>query len=324
MSSLRHDFAAPVAAALSAPEVSVVMPVFNAEATLAAAVRSVLAQDFGDFELIAVDDGSRDDSLSVLLDLAAGDMRIHVVSRANGGVSSARNLGGELARGELIAFLDADDLWAPDKLSRHVALHRAEPALAASYARIAFIAGDAAGLDGARTHSQLCPHPPGLRDVLGENPVCTTSNFVMRRDWFERLAGFDASLGFAEDQELVARLIARDGTLAGIDALLTGYRFSPLGLSMDGAAMYAGWRAVAGRYLPARDRAPLEALYCRYLARRVLRGGGRPGVALHYVLAGLRLNTPAFLRDRRRGLATIAGALLAPLLPPAWRLRLFA
>ena len=310
---------------MAEPLISVVMPVYNAAATLAETIASVQAQDCTAFELIAIDDGSRDDSLAVLTRLAASDPRIRVVPRANGGVSSARNLGVSLAGAPLVAFLDADDLWHPQKLSRHLALHRVHPELVASYARIAFIAADATAIDGARTHSQLGPDPLTLIAVLGENPVCTASNFVVARSAFEACDGFDENLGFAEDQELVARMIARGGVIRGIDAVLTGYRLSVMGLSMDLDRMHAGWREMVDRHLPDPDAvARLEALYYRYLARRALRSGGRAGLALRYVAQGLARDPGSFLEQPRRSLPTIAAALVAPLLPTSLRLRLFA
>ena len=306
-------------------QISVVMPVYNAAATLEASIASVQAQDFDAFELIAVDDGSSDASLAQLLALAMRDPRIRVVSRDNGGVSSARNLGVEIASAPLIAFLDADDLWDMAKISAHLAAHRAQPDLVASYARIAFIGAHAAALPGARTLSSLVANPLGLLSVLGENPVCTASNLVVRRDAFLACGGFDAALGFAEDQELVARMVARGGAVIGIDAVLTGYRLSMMGLSMDLDRMHAGWRKVVDRHLddPA-ARARLEALYYRYLARRALRSGGRAGLALRYVLLGLRQDIGGFLNEPKRSMATIAAALIAPLLPTRVRLRLFA
>ncbi len=307
------------------PEISVIIPVYNTAGTLPATIRSVCEQTFGAFEIIAIDDGSTDNSLAVLLGLAAEDSRIRVISRRNAGVSSARNMGVDMASAPLVAFLDADDLWARNKLASHIALHRDEPALAASYARIAFIAEDAEGLEGARTVSSLSPQPPRLADVLGENPVCTASNLVVRRDWFLRVGGFDERLTFAEDQEFVARLVSQGGKVDGIDGVLTGYRFSPDGLSMDLAKMHAGWRILVDRYIEdAASRAALEALYCRYLARRVLRSGGRPVRALRYVMDGLRLDARSFLAERRRGLSTVAAVLVAPLLTATMRRRLFA
>jgi hypothetical protein len=94
---------------------------------------------------------------------------------------------------------------------------------------------------------------------------------------------------------------------------------------MDLSRMQAGWQLVVDRYV--RDpaaRAALEALYCRYLARRALRSGRRPLEALRYVLAGLRLDARSFLAERRRGVSTVLAALAAPLLPARLRLRLFA
>jgi glycosyltransferase involved in cell wall biosynthesis len=285
---------------MSKPEVTVVMPVYNAAATLDATVASVVEQSFQRFELIAVDDGSGDESLSLLRAHAARDPRIRVLSQANAGASAARNRGVESGCAPFVAFIDADDIWHCEKLERHIALHRADASIAASYARIGFISRKAKSIAEAATLSRLCPWSLRLADVLGENPVCTTSNLVLSRDWFLRGGGFDPSLSFAEDQEFVARLAAMGGRIEGIDAVLTGYRLSPGGLSMDLAAMHAGWRSIAQRFLKKADLAPLEASYCHYLARRALRSGGAPLRALGYVYAGLRKDARAFLRDRRR------------------------
>jgi glycosyltransferase involved in cell wall biosynthesis len=306
------------------PAVTVVLPMYNAAATIDATIESVLAQSFERFELIVVDDGSTDDSLRCVIKYAQDDPRLRLVSRTNGGVSAARNLGASLGSAPLIAFIDADDLWDQSKLTKHVEMHHEHPRLAASYARIAFIAEDAVGLSGAQTLSSLCPHMPMLLDVLGDNPVCTTSNFVVRRDWFEMLGGFNEDLSFAEDQDLVARLVNSLGQLGGIDAVLTGYRFSPDGLSMDLDRMYAGWRTVALQFLTASQLRPLEALYCRYLARRVLRATGDPKQSFAFAMSGLRLDAATFLQDRKRGLGTLAAALVAPLVPALLRKHMFA
>lgn len=101
---------------VSAVKVSVVMPCYQSEGTLAKSVRSVQAQTIGDWELIAVDDGSRDNTLAVLSALAGEDTRIRVIHQENGGVSSARNTGIDAAKGEWIFFLDADDLLTEDAL----------------------------------------------------------------------------------------------------------------------------------------------------------------------------------------------------------------
>lgn len=309
---------------MSHPSVSVVLPVYNAAQTVAQTIASVLAQSFTAFELVIIDDGSTDDTLARLMPFAEADARIHLVSRENGGVSSARNLGVELARGGLIAFIDADDLWAADKLAAHVASHARDMRLAGSYARIGFLPQHATSLDACRTLSSVGEGSLGLLDVLGENPVCTMSNLVVRRDVFLAAGGLDAGLSHAEDQEFVARLLSRGSRIEAIDAVLVGYRFSPDGLSMDFDRMKAGWQLLARRHLEGSALTGLEALYLRYLARRTLRSGGSPFKALSYAFEGLRTDARAFLAEPRRGLGTLAGALAAPILPRAMRRHVFA
>lgn len=96
---------------------SVIIPVYNAEQTLRECVDSVLAQDYTDFELILVDDGSKDSSLRMCEEFTLSDSRVKVIHKKNGGVSSARNRGIEEAQGEWIGFIDADDYIAPSYFS---------------------------------------------------------------------------------------------------------------------------------------------------------------------------------------------------------------
>src|SRR3954469_10276808 len=98
------------------PEVSVVIPAYNAAQTVGTAVDSVLAQTFADLELIVVDDGSRDDTAAVVR--ARDAPRGKLVRSSNQGVAAARNRGLALASGAFVAFLDADDAWQPTKLER--------------------------------------------------------------------------------------------------------------------------------------------------------------------------------------------------------------
>ena len=101
---------------MSAVRVSIVMPCYQSETTLVKSVRSVQAQTVDAWELIAVDDGSRDNTLAVLHTLALEDERIRVIHQENGGVSSARNTGIDAAQGEWVFFLDADDVLKEDAL----------------------------------------------------------------------------------------------------------------------------------------------------------------------------------------------------------------
>ena len=308
---------------MTSPYFSVIIPMFNAIGSLAPTVASVLEQSDPDFELIIVDDGSADNSLAVALAMATMDDRIRVVSKSNAGPAKARNLGIELARGTLLAFLDADDIWHEDKLACHRAFHNAEPDAGVSYARIAFLeAGREAGTT-ARTESTVPSGPLTVTQLIGENPVCTTSNIVVTRTCIDAVGGFRASMGYAEDQEWLARVAAAGFGVFGINRLLVEYRLSPAGLSSNLRRMYRGWRRLAHQHRASIDLAAAEAIYCRYLARRALRNGSPAAEAFSFALRGLRCDAAAFLADRRRGGLTLAGALVGLLLPATTRARLF-
>jgi glycosyltransferase involved in cell wall biosynthesis len=111
----------------SSPAISVLMPVHNGQVTLAEAIQSILAQTFRDFELIAIDDGSTDSSLTILRKFAARDDRMRVVSRPNTGIAGALNDAIGLAQGEFFARMDADDVSMPTRFEKQVAYMRAHP-----------------------------------------------------------------------------------------------------------------------------------------------------------------------------------------------------
>src|SRR5437016_6143907 len=109
------------------PTVSIIMAVHNAERFLAAAVESVLAQSFGDFEFIIVDDGSSDDSGAILRQFAKQDDRIHLIARENRGLTCSLNEMIAEARGEFLARMDADDLALPQRLAVQVKFMQEHP-----------------------------------------------------------------------------------------------------------------------------------------------------------------------------------------------------
>ena len=156
--------------------VSVIMPVYNAAAWLPRAVESVLAQSHRNLELVAVDDGSADDSLAILQAFARSDARVCVQRQVqNGGVAAARNAGLAAARGDYIAFLDADDWWHPAKLERQLA------SLRASGARISYAAYWRVAEDG-RVLSRVDP-PARLehRDMLASNFIGNLTGMYDRK-----------------------------------------------------------------------------------------------------------------------------------------------
>ena len=312
------------AAHRTVPHFSVIVPIFNAAKRLEATVASVLAQSDGDFELLLIDDGSTDNSLSMMLQLSERDERIHVVSHDNAGVAATRNLGIELSRGPYIAFCDADDLWGKDKLAKHRELHATMPECSASYARIAFIDPDAADNGAAKTYSTVKPGRLSVEDLLGENPVCTTSNLVVKRAVFDEVGCFREGMHFAEDQQWLVRAAHLGQAIVSINAVLVDYRLSEDGLSVNLEQMYRGWREFVSDYQAPAEARSAEALYCRYLARRALRSGARPRQALQFALRGLALDARSFLGDARRGGLTLLAVVLSPLMPRPLRLRLFA
>ena len=107
------------------PKISVIVPIYGAEKWIEATVKSVLAQTLTDFELILVDDGSPDRSIEICESF--DDPRIRIVRQENRGLPGARNTGIRHAKGELLAFLDADDIWRSDKLQKLSLIHISEP-----------------------------------------------------------------------------------------------------------------------------------------------------------------------------------------------------
>ena len=302
------------------PLFTVVMPCFRAAATIGAAIASVLGQSEARLELIVVDDGSPDDSVAAALAAIGGDPRGRVIRQSNAGPSAARNRGVAAGSGAFIAFLDADDRWSTDCLARHRAHFAAEAGLGLSFGRVRFF--DAAMAIPGRISAHHAR--PDLAMALAENPLCSTSNMVVRRDAFAALGGFDCDLRHAEDQEFVVRMLARTPWIvAGIDAELVHYRTSPGGLSADLGAMARGWQAMLERARGYADPAALakaepaaRARFCRYLARRALRTGRPVGEAVGYLRAVLRADARDLLAvDFRRTALTALGVAAALLLP---------
>src|SRR5271163_2107777 len=137
----------------SQPLVTAVIPCFNAAATLDRAIASVRAQSYPNLEIIAVDDGSRDDTLALLRQQEP--LGVRVITQANGGAPVARNTGIAAARGEFLAFLDADDEWHPDKLAQQVKILAAHPAMVLIGCWVEVV-----GLDGSRSRVNAGREPP--------------------------------------------------------------------------------------------------------------------------------------------------------------------
>jgi glycosyltransferase involved in cell wall biosynthesis len=184
------------------PQVSVIIPTFNRARYLAEAVDSVLAQPFRDYELIVVDDGSTDETPQLLTGYGHA---IRVLRQDNQGVSAARNAGLVVARGELIAFLDSDDLWLPGKLYRQVEFFSLHPdALICQTEEIWVKNGHR--VNPGRRHRKRggMIFEPSLELCL-----VSPSAVMMRRELFDRVGNFDESLPACEDYDLWLRVSSR-------------------------------------------------------------------------------------------------------------------
>lgn len=301
------------------PDVSIIIPAYRSEATLAEAVQSALDQDGVLSEVIVVIDGSPDRSFAVACDCAARDPRVRVQYQANQGVSAARNAGAATARGAWLAFLDADDWLAPGALAAHQAHFDARPEVGVSYGRVRFF--DPAAPERAGRVSGFAAELR-LPLIVGDNQVCTGSNIAVRKAAFADAGPFDARLRRAEDQDWLARMaLTTDWRLAGLDRVTTIYRTSADGLSSDLGAMEADWRrllaGVRAHDPQAFDAAwpEIHARFLRYAARRRLRLGMGTGQAAADMLAALRACPCLLAREPRRTGQTLIAALAALVLP---------
>ena len=187
------------------PRVSIIMPVFNRVATVGRAVASVMAQAFGDWELIVVDDGSEDDLDAAMA--AFPDRRLRVLRHErNRGAAAARNTGIGAARAPLIAFLDSDDEWLPGKLARQVdVIERAGPRLGALCT--------AFRLRRTRTGHSEDRYPSAARgwpaQFLDGCFVSPGTTLLARRDCFDTVGLLDQSLARFEDWDWLLRLVER-------------------------------------------------------------------------------------------------------------------
>jgi glycosyltransferase involved in cell wall biosynthesis len=182
----------------------VIIPVYNGELTIEETVKSVLNQSFVDFELIVINDGSVDSTLSILAQFQ--DPRLRVYSYPNAGLSASRNRGIERARGEFISFIDADDLWISDKLAAQLNALRENPEAAVSYSWTDFIDGSGNSL-GYGIHHTVNGYV--FPDLLVSFFVGSGSNALIRKEAFEEVGRFDETLTAAEDLDMFLRLAAR-------------------------------------------------------------------------------------------------------------------
>jgi len=217
------------------PAVSVVVPAFNAAATIEETLQSVSQQTYRNLEVIVVDDGSSDETAALVRRRGARDPRFRVISQPNGGVASARNAGVRASRGEFVAFIDADDLWHPTKIAKQLAaLLSAGPETALVYSpfRVIDAAGNVIG----------SPHKYGvngwvLHRHFHTNLVGNGSALLIRKRVLEEFGGFDTwlrSQGAEGCEDLLLQLrIAEHYRFGEVSEYLIGYRRLPGNMSSN-------------------------------------------------------------------------------------------
>jgi teichuronic acid biosynthesis glycosyltransferase TuaG len=220
---------------VSDERVSVIMPVYNAGAWLRRSVDSVLEQSHADLELIAIDDGSHDDSLAILDAYARSDTRVRVLRQpCNGGVAAARNAGIAAARGDYVAFLDADDWWHVSKLEKQLASMRASGAMI-SYAAYWRVAED------GRVLSQVTPPARvNWRQMLASNVIGNLTGIYARQlgdvpfrrmghedyvFWLEQVRRAGEAVR-VESAEPLAWYLVRDGSLSSNKLRAAGWQWA--------------------------------------------------------------------------------------------------
>lgn len=302
---------------------SIVIPCYNAAETILETLKSICAQSVTDWEVICVDDGSTDFTGMLVSVAALNDPRIKLIRNEGKGPSAARNLGAiKHATAPVIAFCDADDIWAPEKLA-DLAICFADTSVDAAYGKIAFFKETPSD---ARVYSTVPTCDLTIDMLLGENPVCTMSNVAVRKTTFAQMQGFNEDLVHNEDLDWLVRLVGEGARVVGLDHLQVWYRASATGLSADLPAMAAARHAViqtAATYGVTPTQAA-HAVYYRYLARRALRLNQGRTLALRFALAGLRQSPRGFFNAPLRGSLTLAGAVARVFIPASLARTLFS
>jgi glycosyltransferase involved in cell wall biosynthesis len=286
--------------------VSVVVPTRNRSRLLRTALRSVLRQRAADLEVIVVDEASTDDTTDVIA--ALGDRRLRVIRNdVPLGPNGARNRGAAEARGEWLAFVDDDDLWAPDKILRQIGA-------AEQSGRDWVYAGSVNVNDRLEVVHGVPPLAP--EEVAAALPhynaiPASASNVVIRREAFVGLAGFNEDLRACEEWELWLRLADR-GLPAWVRSPLVAYRMHARSASLDVGAVLQGARALEQLHGAQIDWGRFHWWVAQLCLRNGLRGDalrayGRAALAGRHREVGADLaNAVRQMLHRRVGLAAPA------------------
>ncbi|NTV84165.1 MAG: glycosyltransferase [Bacteroidales bacterium] len=297
------------------PEASVLMPVFNAESTLIEALESLSGQTFPGFEILAIDDGSTDQSLSILESWAQHDNRLRILKTPHRGILGTLNEGLLACRAPLVARMDADDRSLPGRLEHQIARFRAYPDLSLVSSQVRAFP-DHAVRQGLKLYldwqNSLLDEAAIHRDIFIESPFVHPS-VMYRRDAVVRLGGYQEH-GWPEDYDLWMRMYLANLKFAKLPAVLLEWREGDTRLT---------------RTDPRYSKDNFLRLKAHYLARGPLAdrqeifvwGAGNTGKKLCRFLLKEGITTSAFvdIDPRKIGRKLLAAPILAPnQLPEAW------
>jgi glycosyltransferase involved in cell wall biosynthesis len=220
------------------PVATAVIPVHNGERFIAEAVASVLAQTYEPLECVVVDDGSADQTRGIVSSFGAS---VSYLRQPHRGSAAARNAGATAARGQFLAFLDADDIWKPTKIERQMEVLLGSPDLGLVYCSFELI-----DEEGRHLGVAPCPEPDDvLRNVLLNESasIGLGSTSVVRRQVFDAVGRFDERLSRGCDADLAWRLAAQY-PIAAVREPLVGYRQHPAQLHRDVEPWERDWQLV--------------------------------------------------------------------------------
>lgn len=313
-------------------KISVIIPVYAAERYIAATVRSAIEQTYHNLEILIVDDESPDKSMEICQQFT--DSRIKVIRQKNRGLPGARNTGIRQAQGEYVAFLDADDLWLPEKLEKHVDHLNNSPTVGISFSYSAFIdeAGQSLNIYQTPKFQKITP-----AYILCRNPIGNGSAGVIRREAFEAIKFQDSLHGTIEDFYFDERLrhpnadatdldcwlriaIQAAWEVEGIPEPLTLYRVNSGSLSANMLKQLEAIEKVIEKtrlYAPeivARWGNRARASYQRHIARRAvsLKSGS---MAVEMAHRAIGTDWRILMEEPRRTYLTLAAAYMLQLLP---------
>ncbi|MCK5580789.1 MAG: glycosyltransferase [Candidatus Omnitrophica bacterium] len=231
------------------PRVSVVIPVYNASQCLPAAMKSVLTQSYQDFEVVVVDDGSTDDTKTIIMTFASTyPEKIKYVYQKNSGVSVARNTGITNAAGQWIAFLDSDDSWASDHLESLVKAMEADNDTALVHSDIVKIKDNGDEI-GRPVRNTALLSGKIFRSLFLREADIATSTVLFKKECWEDVGSFDEHLTYlgCEDRDFWLRL-ARKYNVRYVDKASVYYRVSDHSMSRSHAKMLEARLYVINKY----------------------------------------------------------------------------